>query len=226
MESRRTGPSAAHPALSERSEGWLRYLYRKATTTDDWSRDGRPHPHWDDRSDPPMVSWHRFDLLESSYAVGLMANTTPAWREVYSRILGELVERHTSYWAARDWLEQIGPDPERDRYPDHYRAWIPPDLWGRYDVPGWTANGIEPYGLQMDPIAADGNLFFKGFFLVVLGLHRIVSGDSRWDDPFEMIRDGSHTFEWSHSRIAAFLAAQWRDRPAGCHCENTKIWPM
>ena len=59
-----------------------------------------------------MVSWHRFDLLDSSYAVGLMADTTPAWREVYTRILDELVSRHTSYWAAKDWIEQIGHDPE------------------------------------------------------------------------------------------------------------------
>ncbi len=214
------------PALSERSEGWLRYLYRKATTRDDWSRGGRPHPHWDDRSDPPMVSWHRFDLLESSYAPALMAETTPAWREVYSRILDEIVTRHGSYWAARDWLEQIGRDPERARYPEHYRPWIPPQHWGDYDIPGWTANGIEPYGVQMDPIAADGNLFFKGFFLVVLGLHLRVSGDQRWNSPFEMIRDGENTFTWSHSQIAAFLESQWQDRPIGCHCENTKIWPL
>ena len=88
-----------HPALSERCAGWLRYLYRKATTPDDRDCGGQPHPHWDDRSDPPMVSWHRFDLIDSSYAIGLMADTTPAWREVYTR-LDELASRHTSYRAA------------------------------------------------------------------------------------------------------------------------------
>src|SRR5437867_719949 len=73
--------------LSDRSLGWLRYLHRKTATPDDWSRTGHPHPHWDDRSDPPLASWHRFDLVDSSYAVGLMARATPAWREVYVRIL-------------------------------------------------------------------------------------------------------------------------------------------
>jgi len=205
--------------------GWLRYLYRKATTADDWDRGGRPHPHWDNTTGPPMLSWHRFDLIDSSYAVALMSDRTPAWREVYSEILNELVIRHTSWWAAEDWMTQFGPDPDRADYPDKWRPLVPPDVWGNYDVPGWTANGIEPYGVQMDPVAADGMLFFKGFFALLLGLHRYISGDDRWNEPFEMIRDGEHTFTWTHSGVVAHLADQWRERRSGVHCENTKIWP-
>jgi hypothetical protein len=80
--------------------------------------------------------------------------------------------------------------------------------------------------LQRDPIGADGNLFFKGFFLLMLGLHRYVSGDGKWEQPFEMIGDGAHTFTWSHRAIAELLADQWEARHEGCHCENTKIWPV
>src|SRR5256885_2026568 len=69
-----------HPTL-----GWSRSLPRKATTPDDWSQPGPPHPHGDNATAPPMLSWHRFDLIDSSYAVALMADITPAWREVYSR---------------------------------------------------------------------------------------------------------------------------------------------
>ena len=87
-------------AISERSLGWLRYLHRKAHTADNWDRGGSPHPHWDDRSDPPMASWHRFDLVDSSYAMGLMAHRTPAWTEPYVAILDQLIERHTSWWSA------------------------------------------------------------------------------------------------------------------------------
>ena len=217
---------AEHPELSPRSIGWLRYLYRKATTPDSWDRDGHPHPHWDDRSEAPMLSWHRFDLIDSTYAVALMADVTPAWREVYERILDELIVRHTGWWAASDWLTQFGHDPDRARYPDFYRLLIPTEHWGDYDVPGWTANGIEPYGVQMDPIGADGNLFFKGFFLVMLGLHQRTTGSGRWNVPFEMVGDGEHTFTWTHSGIAALLADQWAQQPKGCHCENTKIWPL
>ena len=90
--------------LSDRSLGWLRYLYRKAHTPDDWNREGQPHPHWDDRSDPPMASWPRFDLVDSSYGISLMAQTTPAWREPYVAVLDQLIERHTGWWSANDWL--------------------------------------------------------------------------------------------------------------------------
>jgi hypothetical protein len=56
------------PTLDRRAQGWLRYLYRKATTPDDWDRSGEPHPHWDDISDPPMLCWHRFDWFHSAIA--------------------------------------------------------------------------------------------------------------------------------------------------------------
>ena len=218
-------PLSEPAALDDRSLGWLRYLHRKATTADDWDREGHPHPHWDNITGAPMLSWHRFDLIDSSYAVALMADRTPAWREVYSEILDQLVTRHTSWWAASDWLTQFGSDPDRANYPEAWRSIIPANVWGEYDVPGWTANGIEPYGVQMDPIAADGMLFFKGFFGLLLGLHRYVSNDEQWNQPFEMIRDGEHTFTWTYSEISAHLANQWRNRPIGVHCENTKIWP-
>jgi len=220
-----TVPLSEPAALDDRSLGWLRYLHRKATTADDWDRGGRPHPHWDNVTGAPMLSWHRFDLIDSSYAVALMADRTPAWREVYSEILDQLVTRHTSWWAASDWLTQFGSDPARANYPEAWRSIIPANAWGEYDVPGWTANGIEPYGVQMDPIAADGMLFFKGFFGLLLGLHRYVSNDEQWNQPFEMIRDGEHSFTWTYSEISAHLANQWRNRPIGVHCENTKIWP-
>ena len=211
--------------LSDRNVGWLRYLHRKATTTDSWDRDGHPHEHWDNTSEAPMLCYHRFDLIDSTYAVALMADRTPAWREVYQQILDELIFRHTGWWAAEDWLTQIGDDPDRANYPDQYRMLIPAAHWGNYNVPGWTANGIEPWGLQWDPIGAEGNLFFKGFFLVMLGLHRRVTGNARWDAPFAIVRDGEHTYTWWHTRIAEHLATQWRAHPEGCHCENTKIWP-
>src|SRR5260370_24943061 len=100
-----------YPALSERSVGWLRYLWRKATTPDTWDRDGRPHPHWDNRSDPPMLSWHRFDLVDSSYAIALMSDTTPAWREIYAPILHELAWPPTLLLVAKGQLPPNAPPP-------------------------------------------------------------------------------------------------------------------
>jgi len=212
-----TTTNKEYPVTSDRSRGWLRYLYRKATTPDNWDKNGHPHPHWDGTTGEPMLSWHRFDLIESSYAMALMADTTPAWREVYGTILDELASRYTSYWAAKDWLDQLGPDPRRNNYPEGWYKLIPSHLRGAYDVPGWTANGVEPWGVQMDPVGADGNLFFKGWFLVILGLYRYVSGEDKWNHPFAMIRDGEQTFTWSHSEIARHLTKQWSRRPEGCH---------
>jgi Linalool dehydratase/isomerase len=212
--------------LSERSRGWLKYLHRKANTPDNWDREGHPSPMWDGKSSPPMLSFPRFDLLDSSYAMALMADTTPAWREIYSSILDQLLERYGTYWGAIDWMTQIGHDPQRENYPESWkRLYIPDDLQGQYDVPGWTANGIEPWGLQMDPIGADGNLFYKGFFDLMLGLYRYVSGDDKWNRPFTIIRDGPNTFTYTHSAINDLLTRQWAARREGCHCENTKIWP-
>ena len=215
-----------YPATSDCSRGWLRYLYRKATTPDNWDKEGEPHAHWDNVTGEPTTSWHRMDLRQSSYALPLMADRTPAWREVYSRILDELLTRFTGYWAAKDWLDQIGEDPRREHYPEEwYQSLIPPFLRGKYDVPGWTANGVNPWGLQMDPIGADGNLFFKGDFLLVLGFHLYVTGDEKWNRPFDIVRNGADTFTWTHSRIAEHLHSQLLNRHEGVHCENTKIWP-
>ena len=32
--------STSHPELNQRAQGWLNFLYLKATTPDDWSEDG------------------------------------------------------------------------------------------------------------------------------------------------------------------------------------------
>ena len=205
-----------YPELSDRSRGWLRYLYRKATTEDNWDKDGSPHPHWDAVTNEPTSSWHRMDLRGSSYAIPLMSDTTPAWREVYGKVLDELLHRHTGYWAAKDWLDQIGNDPRRANYQESWYGLIPRHLRGEYDVPGWTANGVEPWGLQMDPIGADGNLFFKGWFLMMLGFYLYVAGDEKWNEPFDMVRDGENTITWSHTAIAEHLSQQWSSTAQGC----------
>ncbi len=172
------------------------------------------------------MNFARFDLSESAYAVALMADQTPAWREVYGRILDELVRRHTTFWAAVDWLTQIGPDPRRSSYP---REWIdtylPKHLVGQYDVPGWVANGVEPWGLQVDPIGADGNLFFKGWLNLLMTLRGYVTGEDRRHEPFEVAGVGGTRFEWTHARLADWLVELWGRHPEGPHCENTKVWP-
>src|SRR5271166_1954277 len=150
--------------LGDRGRGWLRHIWEKATTPDDWSSSGTPHAWWDRDSTAPMCSFPRFDLNETSYVLPVLANLTPAWREAYTAIADGLITRYTSFWAAVDWLTLIGPDPNVDRYPLEWLGLAPEHLRGRYPLPGWTGNGVEPWGLQPDPIGSDGNLFFRGFF--------------------------------------------------------------
>lgn len=100
-------------SLNTRTRGWLRFIWDKATTEDDWSSSGEPLPWWDRTTTPPMCAFPRFDLTETSYALPLMVDQTPAWREVYTRIADELVGRYATYWGAVDWLTYVGHDPLR-----------------------------------------------------------------------------------------------------------------
>lgn len=212
--------------LNERSRGWLRHIWEKATTPDDWSSEGEPHQWWDRESTAPMCAFPRFDLSETSYALPLMADATPAWREVYTEIAAGLVERSTTFWGAIDWITLIGADPNADAYPPEWMPYLPEHLRGRYDPPGWTGNGKQPWGLQPDPIGSDGNLFYRGFFNLILGVYAAVSGDDRYREPFEVTGYMDRRFEWTHQDIAGLISSQLGARPEGPHCENTKIWPF
>ncbi|MGH9385437.1 MAG: twin-arginine translocation signal domain-containing protein [Vicinamibacterales bacterium] len=217
-------PRPVFPTLNRRTLGWLRFLWQKATTTDDWSSNGVPHPWWDRYTAPVVLSYGRFDLAYSTYAILLMADQTPAWREAYTRVVDGLASRYPTYWGAIDWLTQIGDDPKRKNYPPQVMNQIPERLRGRYNRIGWTANGIGPGGLQPDPIGADGNLFFRGWFNLVLSIYKYVSGDDKWARSFKVTGYGDEPFEWDHHRIAERLERQYRAHPEGPHCENTKIW--
>ncbi len=220
------GPDAtsAFPALNRRTRGWLRFLWDKATTADDWSSGGVPHQWWDAYTNPGVTSYGRFDLQISSYALLMMADQTPAWREVYTRIADGFASRFPTYWGAIDWLTQIGDDPKRARYPESDMQLMPQQLRGQYNRIGWTANGVQPWGLQRDPIGASGYLFFRGWFNLVLSVYKYVSGDDKWERPFMVTGYGDEQFEWDHSRIADLLERQYSQHPEGPHCENTKIW--
>lgn len=210
--------------LNDRSLGWLRFMWDKATTEDDWSDQGEPHAWWDRYSEPPMCAFPRFDLAEMSYALPMMVESTPHWREGYTRILDELAKRYTTFWGAVDWNTLIGPDPNVDKYPPEWLMTAPEHLRGRYALPGWTGNGVEPWGLQPDPVGADGNLFYRGWLNLILGLRGYVSGEQRLATPFDVTGYQNRQFTWTHQRMAQFISDQLVARPQGTHCENTKIW--
>jgi hypothetical protein len=216
------------PGVPPRPLGWLKFLHHKVGLDDDWSRSGRPDPRWDGYSHAPLLSWPRFDLIDASYALAVLADLTPAWRELYVEILDGLLRRYVTWWGALDWMTLKGRDPDRDAYPESWRGTlVPPELFGDYEAPGWTGDGIPPWGHQPDPIGADGNLFYKGFLSLLLGLRERISGEDRWERPFAVVPDADGGgWTYSHRTVNETLEGQWGSRPAGCHCENTKIWPV
>jgi hypothetical protein len=220
----RSAEGSRAPTLNPRACGWLRFLWEKATTADDWSSSGVPHQWWDVYTNPNVNSYGRFDLHISAYGMLLMADQTPAWREVYTRVVDGLASRYPTYWGAIDWLTQIGDDPKRANYSERDFELMPPALRGKYNRIGWTANGITPWGLQPDPIGADGYLFFRGWFNLLLTIYKYVSGDDKWERPFSVTGYGDRKFQWDHRRIAERLQRQYARQDAGPHCENTKIW--
>jgi hypothetical protein len=111
--------------MNARGLAWLRFLWEKATTQDDWSSNGVPHSWWDRYTAPVVLSYGRFDLSFSAYGILMMADQTPAWREVSTRIIDEFARRYPTYWGAVDWLTQIGDDPKRARYPQSVMATLP-----------------------------------------------------------------------------------------------------
>jgi len=218
---------AAHwpPELNDRARGWLKFLHTKATSADDWTMEGPgPNEWWDAKTGAPMSNFPRFDLHESAYAVALMADRTPAWQEVYAQVLNGLASRYTTHWAAVDWLNQFGNDPDQERYPAGWKGTIiPAGQFGKYNMPGWTGNGIgtyadgRPAGVQADPIEAEANLFFKGWLTLTMSLYSYVSGNDKFFKPFAVANVGGGAREWTLDRVTAHLEKQWKARECGLH---------
>ncbi len=73
------------PGLSPRGGGWLRFLWEKATTRDDWSAAGAPASLVEQGHRARRPQLWPVDRSYSAYGLLLMADQTPAWREVYTR---------------------------------------------------------------------------------------------------------------------------------------------
>ena len=59
----------------------------------------------------------------------------------------------------------------------------------------------------------------------MLSIYKYVSGDEKWERPWEIAGYENEYFQWTQPRIVEHLHKQYTDHPEGPHCENTKIWP-
>lgn len=210
------GDNVSDHLLNRKAIGWLRYLYRKCVTDDDWSEDGDPHEWWDRATFAPMSSFPRFDLHESSYFVLLAFDRTPAWSEAYEVILKGLSKRYTTFWGAVDWMTQFGHDEEnRESYPPEFKGMlIPEKLFGNYDMPGYVCNGIvrEPadasLDIERDPIESDAMLFYKGWLTLVLGIRERVCSSSQKTVSFKSL-DVKSNRTWNYDSVSRKLHDQF-----------------
>jgi len=227
-----TAPRPLPPAdptveLSDEALGWLAHLHRKVSLGGTWHKEDKVGPQWDTTSFAPTMQYARYELTWLSWSMGLMAETTPAWREEYARILGFLGDRYLEYWSFWEWVEHRGDDPGRGEYPAALKGIIPEGWWGRYNLPGWAGNGSQGQPFDMDPIRAAGRygLMYKGYLNLVLSMYGYVTDDGKYERPFTIRYDDAHQWRYTQRGLNRLLADQWRSHEEGIACEVAKVYP-
>ena len=218
-------PGKTH--LTDEAMGWLAYLDRKTTLNETWFKEDAMHEAWDNKTQPPIMPYYRYDLTYATYGLGLMAENTPAWREQYGKILKYAADRFLEYHAMWDWIECAGPDPNRANYPAETEFIFPKGYFGKYDMPGWAANGIEPYQYDPDPVRGNGvcNLMYKGYLNLVLGFYNYITGDATYDADFKVRYDADTVYTYNHGSLNELIANQFRANISGLGCEVVKVYP-
>jgi len=213
--------------LTDEALGWLAFLNRKTTFNDSWFKEDEVHPSWDNYTGAPIGVYHRYDLSYATYSLGLMAENTPAWREQYGKILGYMADRFLEYWAMWDWVVNSGPDPNRANYPPEAAVLFPPGYMGKYDIPGWAGNGIEPYQYDPDPVRGNGacNLMYKGYLNLVISFYNYITGDGTYDEDFKVRFDADTVYTYNHRSLNELIANQLRANISGLGCEVMKVYP-
>jgi hypothetical protein len=110
-----------------------------------------------------------------------------------------------------------------------------------------TPNPVHPYVHQHspgtggrvydpDPVHANGssNMMYRGYFLEQLAHMRRISGDTKYDDPLELVYDEEISYRYSAEQIAAGLCEQFRapmdangsSLRFGIDCEVGKVFPI
>ncbi|MGH2756511.1 MAG: hypothetical protein ACRDI3_01840 [Actinomycetota bacterium] len=220
------------PSLDERGRGWLRYLQRKlALRDDDWSRSGTPSVAWDNVSGAPTTNWYRFDAIGMAITLAMGAKSRTLDRDAAVSALDGLCDRLRRYHGFNEWVEQEGSDPGRDEYPEGWRGLlVPSEKWGSYDCPGWAANGRQEAGFEPNPVEAQGAIYYKGFFNLVLGLRAVLTPERSSTQAIDIVYDDEWRFRYSHSEINEILsrdfAAALEGQSQGLCCEIHKLWPL
>ena len=220
------------PSLDARGRGWLRYLEQKlALPDDDWSRSGTPSAAWDNASGAPTTNWYRFDAIGMAITLAMAAKSGTLDSDRAVMLLNGICDRLRQYHGFNEWVEQKGPDPRRADYPQGWRGLlIPLEVWGSYDCPGWAANGRQEVGFEPNPIEAQGAIYYKGFFNLVLGLQALLAPARSPTQPIDIVYDDEWRFRYSHGEINTILTQEFatalEGQSQGLCCEIHKLWPL
>jgi hypothetical protein len=203
----------------------FKHLWRKCVTPtgpgteDDWTMLGTPHEWWDKRTGAPMASFPRFDLQETSYAIALFSQRTPAWTDIYEQMLDGICTRWTTFWAANDFNTQFGDDPGNESYPSAMSMLLPSGRHNTgYNIPGWVGNGLRQEHIntgkivvEPDVIATRSMLFFKGWFALSYGIRAQITGLDSIHDPLAIANVGDKKTTWTHHTIVETLSSMYLD---------------
>jgi hypothetical protein len=146
-------------------------------------------------------------------------------------LLAGICDRLRQYHGFNEWVEQRGPDPRRADYPQGWRGLlIPLEVWGSYDCPGWAANGRQEVGFEPNPIEAQGAIYYKGFFNLVLGLQALLAPARSPTQAIDIVYDDEWRFRYSHREINTILTQEFgaalEGQSQGLCCEIHKLWPL
>ena len=124
-------PRSVFPTLNRRTRGWLRFLWDKTTTDDDWSSTGVPHT-----SGGPATPSRSCSATGGSTCRSPPTHCCP-WQtrrrrgaRSRRRLLKGWPVAIRPIWGAIDWLTQIGDDPKRENSPPLVMGGIPERLRG------------------------------------------------------------------------------------------------
>jgi hypothetical protein len=184
-------------SLSAEALGYLRYLHSVLT---------QPLGEWEGFYPSQSASMNfalRYQIAFATYAVALLSTRTPAYRAPHVEAMRAAVEKmlHPAAWSY--WRV-----PETASTPVGH---------GHVAVLTGPHQSAAP-GAPSDPIRHN-NLQYSGHLSTMLGLYEAVSGDRRYDEPFDLHDPESGArFTYTHTGVAGSIHAQMRENRFGGVC--------
>ncbi len=154
----------------------------------------------------------RYQLAFATYAVAALSQQTPAYRAPYAEAMRGAIEKMLdgaawNYWRAGSPVGD-GGNIANAASSGHIAVLVSP-------------HQRLPAGPPSDPVRQD-NVQYSGHLSAMLGLYEKVTGDKRYDRPFDLQDWASGTaYSYTHQEVAERIYLQMREnRFGGVCCEQ------